>query len=165
MPRFRVNNLSVSLSDKFGNQELIPTPQTWFHCNWPFSCHWWPTNCHWWHSCNWGASIFCHWWPSVIQCPFNSTMVVDCPAGTQIVDCPGGSVIQDTKDILINPAIEAERLDQMREQLQAALRQVEEKGAQLAEYTKPRTKAQAKAMEEQLNAALEELKRMNEDLE
>jgi hypothetical protein len=165
MPRFRVKNLSISLSERFGDPILIPTPNTWFHCGWPFTCHQFISKCWNWPSCHWFISNYCHWQPSIIECPFHSTIIVDCRAGTEI-GCPGASaVFENPEGILINPALEADQLDQMREVLMAALKQVEDRGVMLQEYTKPRTKEQAKAMEEQLNAALEELKRMNKDLE
>ncbi|MFN2135885.1 MAG: hypothetical protein ACK2UK_08020 [Candidatus Promineifilaceae bacterium] len=153
MPRFRVNNLSISLSDKFGDQVLIPTPDDWHICNWPFTCHQFVSKCYHWPSCGWFSG--CGWWYSIIDCP-----------GRTVVACPGPSVlIEEPEGQLINPVAEADMLDQMREQLEAALKEVERRGLVLEQHTKPRTREQAAAMEQQLTQALEELKRASRDLE
>ena len=74
-------------------------------------------------------------------------------------------MIEEPEGQLINPVAEADMLDQMREQLEAALKEVERRGLVLEQHTKPRTREQAAAMEQQLTQALEELKRASRDLE
>jgi len=90
-------------------------------------------------------------------CSFISPIVEDCP-GRSLVACPGGSeiLVIDIHDLLINP----ELVQEVQVELEQVMKAVQERGVALNKAMAPQTKAQAEALEKELEVALEEIKRL-----
>ncbi|MCB8980795.1 MAG: hypothetical protein H6657_25575 [Ardenticatenaceae bacterium] len=151
MRTFRVKDLTVGIG---GQGTVAQTPQfctigTTAINTTPFCCY--PYSCLPRSGCDFPTRFPRTCWPI--------TWFDTCTAFSPIVN------IGDPLSPIVQPALQdLDNINVMRDQLKQLLQQVEERGVQLEQAMQPQSLAEAEQLEEQLNAALEEIRSMKKNL-
>lgn len=177
MPTFRMKNLTVTLGEE---ARLGLTPQIYCaiptnNCNIQTVCLW-PTHCNFGSIyCNaptlltcWGVSPQTCWNITCLQsqlpCRFNSpdpcgalSPVCDMSMTPTILD-----TIQGTSPIILQ-ASDAE-LEALRADMDTVIKTIRERGSEIAEGGRPKTREQVEMLERELKSALKEVEAMKKEM-
>ena len=162
MPTFKLKNLSVTLGD-VAKVDPALTPQI---CLFPTNYCIRPTiHCRF-------PTRYCHW-PSYITCftptdcgyisPHTCRLISDDGCGLAHSTLPPTTIFETVTPVIKqveDPAV----LDTLKGQLDDALVAIKERGVEIDQQFRPQTREDAERLEKELHAALEEVRRLKDDL-